>query len=79
MADFGECVLYTPANSAGKGKSDVRWKAVRSESGESVIGTSEGVAKAGDFRRKPENGRRWNVENFDNFVGVSGPWSERRI
>ena len=28
--------------------------------------------KARDFRRKPENGGRWNVQDFDKFVGV--PW-----
>ena len=26
VAEFGECVLYAPAASAGKDKFDVRWK-----------------------------------------------------
>ena len=42
------------------------------ESGESLIGTNEGVVKARDFRRKAENGGRWSVVDFDKFVGV--PW-----
>ena len=37
-----------------------------------MIGTSEGVVKARDFRRKAENGGRWSVADFDKFVGV--PW-----
>jgi hypothetical protein len=28
--------------------------------------------KERDFRRKPENGGRWRVEDFDKFVAV--PW-----
>ena len=77
MAHFGECVLYTPAMSAGKDKFDARWKegvwlGVRVESGESLIGTNEGVVKARDFRRKAEIGGRWSVADFDKFVGV--PW-----
>ena len=42
------------------------------ESGESLIGTDDGVVKARDFRRKAENGGRWSVAEFDKFVGV--PW-----
>jgi hypothetical protein len=42
------------------------------ESGESIIGTKGGVIEARDFRRKPVNGGRWNVEDFNSFVGV--PW-----
>ncbi len=30
------------------------------------------MAKARDFRRKPENGGWWSAEDFDKFVGV--PW-----
>ncbi len=57
--------------SAGKDKLDV-WLGVRLESGEPLIGTSEGVAKARDFSRKPENGGRWGAQVFDKFVGA--PW-----
>ena len=48
---------------------------VKLESGESIVGTSEGVVEAGDFRRRPENGGRWSAEEFDKFVGV--PWGPR--
>ncbi len=33
------------------------WLGIKLESGESIIGTADGVAKARDFRRKPEGGR----------------------
>ncbi len=61
--------------SAGKGKFDARWKegvwlGVRAESGESLIGTDEGVANARDFRRNAENGGRWSSIDFDKFVGA---------
>ncbi len=77
VAEFGECVLYLPALSAGRDKFDVRWRegvwlGIRMESEESIIGTSEGVVKARDFRRKPENGGRWSKEGFNSFVGL--PW-----
>jgi hypothetical protein len=42
------------------------------ESGESLLGTDEGVAKARDFRRRAESGGKWSVTDFDKFVGV--PW-----
>ncbi len=44
---------------------------MRLESGEAIIVTSEGVLKIRDFRRKPENGGRWNSANFGKFVGVA--------
>ena len=37
-----------------------------------MTGSSEGVAKARDFRRKPENGGRWRPEDFGQNVGA--PW-----
>ena len=75
MAEFGESVWYLPANSAGKNKFETRWRegvwlGVRLESGEAIVGTSEGVLKARDFRRKPESGGRWDRAKFDKFVGV---------
>ncbi len=50
VAEFGECVWYAPALSAGRDKFDARWREgvwleVKLESGESIIGTSEGVVK----------------------------------
>ncbi len=45
---------------------------VRLESGESIIGTPEGVVKARDFRRRRENGGRWRNDGIDGFKGA--PW-----
>ncbi len=56
--------------STSDGKRERGW--VRLESGESLIGASEGVTKASDFRRKQEDGGRWNVEDVDKLAGV--PW-----
>ncbi len=63
--------------SVGINKFDVRrvggvWLGIKLESGESVIGTPEGVVKARDFRREPENGERWGSNGVDGFKGV--PW-----
>ncbi len=86
VAEFGECVHYAPAFSAGRNKFDVRWLVgvwlrIKLESGESITGTAEGVVKARDFRGKPENGGRWGNDGLDGFKGV--PWepypSRRRI
>ncbi len=69
--------MYCPALSVGEDKFDARWKegvwqGIKAEIGESVIRTRDGVVKARDVRRKPENGGRWNREDFDTFRGV--PW-----
>ncbi len=86
VAEFGECVLYAPAASAGKDKFDTRWDegvwlGIRMESRESFIGANEGVVKARDFRRKAENGGRWSVADFDKIAGALGAasWSKGRI
>jgi hypothetical protein len=77
VAEFGDCVACAPALSVGKNKLDVRWKEgicldIKAGSGESLIGASEGVAKARDFRRKAKKGGHRNKEDFDKFRGV--PW-----
>ncbi len=68
--------MYAPALSVGEDKFGARWKegawlGIKAESGESLIGASEGVVGARDFRRKPENGGRWSKEDFEKFRGVS--------
>ncbi len=75
VAEFGECVECAPALSVGKGNLDARWKegawlGIKVGSGELLIGTNDGVARARDFRKKPENGDRWNKEDFDKFRGA---------
>jgi hypothetical protein len=77
VAEFGECIWYLPANTAGINKYEVRWQegvwlGIRMESGETIVGTELGVVKCRDSRRKPANGGRWNREFVDKIVGV--PW-----
>ena len=59
VAEFGERVMCAPVLSVSDGKFDARWEngvrlGTKAESGESLIGTSDGVAKARDVRE-----RRW--------------------
>ncbi len=61
VTEFGECVMSLPAASVGKNKFDVSWMdgvwlGIKLDSGESIIGAADGVVKARDFRRKPEEG-----------------------
>ncbi len=45
------------------------------ESGESIIGTADGVAEARDFIRKPEEGGRCSNDEIDGLNGVpSAPY-----
>ncbi len=60
IAQFGECAWYLPAVTVGLDEFDMRWREgawprILAESGESIAGTSEGVAQARGVRRKPEN------------------------
>ena len=57
VVEFGECVWYLKPKSVGKDKLHSRWGegvwfGVREESGETLIGTREGVIKVRTFRRK---------------------------
>ncbi len=75
MSEFGDNVWYIPANSAGKNNFETRWQegawlGIRLESGEAITGTSDGVSKGRDFRRKPKFGGCWNKIDFDKFVGL---------
>ncbi len=61
----------------GENKVDVRWMdgawlGTKPESGESTIGTADGVVKARDCRRNPEEGGSWSNDGIDGFNGV--PW-----
>ncbi len=66
VAEFGEFAHYAPAFSAGRNKFDVRWVdgvGNQAESGESIIGAPDGVAKvrlsqeAGEWRKM---GKLWS-------------------
>jgi len=70
-------VLYLKADSVGKNKLESRWSdgiwlGIRDESGESIIGTSEGIVKCRDFRRRPTDQERWNDEQVKAVKGA--PW-----
>ena len=76
VAEFGERVWYLKSDSAGKNKlvrrwEDGVWMGIRDESGESIIGTSEGVVKCRDFRRRPE-ADRWRSKDLSEIKGT--PW-----
>ena len=50
-------------------KGESRWSeghflGVRNETGELIIGTSEGIVKARDFRRLADVSQRWNAESL---------------
>ena len=77
VIEFGECVLYLKPGSKGKDKFDPRWEdgiwlGIADRTNEVIVGTSEGVIKVRDIRRKGTNKERWNVSNFNEFKGV--PW-----
>ena len=61
----------------GKDKLDRRWEngiwlGMRDESGETLVGTSEGVVKCRDFQRKTMESERWSKSGLDSIKGV--PW-----
>ena len=77
VAEFGENVWYLKSDSAGKNKYANRWQegiwlGITDDTGESIVGTDEGVVKAKDFRRKPIIRERWNKERLAGMKGV--PW-----
>ena len=48
------------------------WLGIRDESGETLIGTQNGVIKVNAIRRKGSNEERWNA---DEILGIKGvPW-----
>ena len=77
LVEFGECVLYSRPGSRGKDKLDPRWEegiwlGVKDSSGETIIGTREGVVKVRDVKMKARKEDRWNVHQFNELTGT--PW-----
>ena len=77
VAEFGENVWYLKSDSAGKNKYANRWQegiwlGITEDTGETVVGTDEGVVKAKDFRRKPIVKERWSKGRLMSMNGV--PW-----
>jgi hypothetical protein len=74
--EFGENVHYLRANSKGKDKFEARWDSgiwlgIADRTGETIIGTKDGVIKARDIRSM-EAGEAWNVARFNDIRGT--PW-----
>ena len=64
---IGEVIHFLRAGSRGREKDMVRWVegcflGVRDESGEILVGNSEGVVKSRDFRRMGSEEERWNIK-----------------
>ena len=69
-------MVFIP-KSVGKDKLNIRWKegiwlGVREDSGESLVGTVDGVLKVRSYRRRAGDTLRWNDSLLDGFKGV--PW-----
>ena len=75
--EIGEVIHFLRAGTRGKDKDEVRWVegcflGIRHESGEIIVGNSEGVVKARDFRRMGSNDERWSFEKINMIRGT--PW-----
>ena len=75
MAEFGKNIWYMEAGTKGKHKFDTRWKegiwlGIRDESGEVIIGTSDGIIKCRSVRRKATEEERWNRIQIDEMKGT---------
>ena len=78
MAEFGEKVHYRFEKKTLTNKLDVKWgegfflgKWWRT--GEAVIGTQDGILRAGSIRRVGGH-RRWDREGLDRVRGVPWQW-----
>merc|ERR1712115_269082 len=76
-AEFGESVWALRPKSKGITKFESRWDSgiwlgTREESGEHLIGCSQGVYKVRSIKRKAITEQRWNKEEFELMRGV--PW-----
>jgi len=74
--EFGENVLYLSPGTRGKDKFEVRWQrgiwyGIADRTGESIIGTKDGVIKVRDTRSLGEE-EAWNVQWFNDTRGT--PW-----
>ena len=70
VAEFGEAVLYLKLGTKGRDKLDSRWETgiwmgIKDQTGECIIGTSEGTVKARDFKKIADTTKRWNVGGDD--------------
>ena len=76
LIEFGEQVQFMPLDVKKQGKLEARWVfgtflGLRLESGESLVGTPDGVFKTRSVRRRTED-VRWSVKAIEELKGV--PW-----
>jgi len=72
--EFGENVFYLRPNSKGKDKFDARWESgiwlgIADRTGETIIGTKDGVIKARDVRSMEEK-EAWDIGRFNDIRGT---------
>ena len=77
VAEFAESIMYLKPGTRGTHKFDPRWECgcwlgVKSETGEIIVGTSEGVVKARDFKRRGSPAERWTRTQFCLFAAHRG-------
>ena len=75
VAEFGENIWYLKLGTAGKDKFHKRWEdgvylGIMDGTGETIVGTENGITKAKDFRRKAIKGERWNKEATKEMQGT---------
>ena len=76
IVEYAECIWYLNSKSVGKDRMNTRWGSgiwlgIREESGETFVGTADGVIKTRSIRRKA-GAERWNKELFNSIKGT--PW-----
>ena len=77
VCEFAEQVLYMPLKASRGGKADPKFSqgiylGTLTRTGETVIGTSEGVTRARTVRRLPAD-KRWSAKALDELKGT--PWA----
>ena len=70
-------MLYLRMGTRGRDKLDSRWATgvwmgVKDETGECIVGTSEGTVKARDFKRFADPAKRWDSTLVKSLQGP--PW-----
>ena len=70
-------MVFETKESCGKKKFASRWETaiwlgIREESGEVIVGTSDGVIKVRTVRRKGSEEERWNIVQLNEMKGT--PW-----
>jgi hypothetical protein len=77
VAEFGECIWHLKPKSKGKYKICIRWEegiwlGIRDRTGETLVGTSNGIVKVRSFRRKGSEGEKWDRGRMEAMKEV--PW-----